>query len=228
MRNATQPSDHRRDLFLQEKRSGGSTRWRRRDAIRWTMQAASQRWRTGASAEAREQLPELRRHFFGAPADEFVPFRDFRRNGAWVKASILKLLGQVKTIRSQLAVFLHNRVSQHYKSYSQPPCQETFFSSLLALDRHIISVELRDAQVRHQLQGARIPGRVASDGRRRRHNDDAEIWRNDSSGTCSLIGSGNTTSPEAAPSTSTSRRRVLAIKSVPHRSVPVPRDNAAR
>jgi patatin-like phospholipase/acyl hydrolase len=30
--------------------------------------------RDRASAEAREQLPELRRHFFGAPADEFVPF----------------------------------------------------------------------------------------------------------------------------------------------------------
>jgi predicted acylesterase/phospholipase RssA len=27
-----------------------------------------------AFAEAREQLPELRPHFFGAPADEFVPF----------------------------------------------------------------------------------------------------------------------------------------------------------
>ena len=27
-----------------------------------------------AFAEAREQLPELRRHFFDAPADEFVPF----------------------------------------------------------------------------------------------------------------------------------------------------------
>jgi len=27
-----------------------------------------------AFAEAREQLPELRRHFFGAPAAEFVPF----------------------------------------------------------------------------------------------------------------------------------------------------------
>ncbi len=27
-----------------------------------------------AFAEAREQLPELRWHFFGAPADEFVPF----------------------------------------------------------------------------------------------------------------------------------------------------------
>lgn len=30
--------------------------------------------RDRAFAEAREQLPELRRHFFGAPADEFVPF----------------------------------------------------------------------------------------------------------------------------------------------------------
>jgi patatin-like phospholipase/acyl hydrolase len=30
--------------------------------------------RNRAFAEAREQLPELRRHFFGAPADEFVPF----------------------------------------------------------------------------------------------------------------------------------------------------------
>jgi predicted acylesterase/phospholipase RssA len=30
--------------------------------------------RERAFAEAREQLPELRRHFFGAPADEFVPF----------------------------------------------------------------------------------------------------------------------------------------------------------
>jgi uncharacterized protein len=29
--------------------------------------------RDRAFAEAREQLPELRRHFFGAPADEFVP-----------------------------------------------------------------------------------------------------------------------------------------------------------
>jgi uncharacterized protein len=27
-----------------------------------------------AFAEAREQLPELRRHFFGQPAAEFVPF----------------------------------------------------------------------------------------------------------------------------------------------------------
>ena len=30
--------------------------------------------RDRAFAEAREQLPELRRHFFDAPADEFVPF----------------------------------------------------------------------------------------------------------------------------------------------------------
>jgi uncharacterized protein len=30
--------------------------------------------RDSAFAEAREQVPELRRHFFGAPADEFVPF----------------------------------------------------------------------------------------------------------------------------------------------------------
>ncbi|MEJ2375826.1 MAG: CBASS cGAMP-activated phospholipase [Pseudolabrys sp.] len=30
--------------------------------------------RDRAFAEAREQLPELRRHFFGAPADEFLPF----------------------------------------------------------------------------------------------------------------------------------------------------------
>jgi uncharacterized protein len=30
--------------------------------------------RDRAFAEVREQLPELRRHFFGAPADEFVPF----------------------------------------------------------------------------------------------------------------------------------------------------------
>ena len=30
--------------------------------------------RDRAFAEAREQLPELRLHFFGAPADEFVPF----------------------------------------------------------------------------------------------------------------------------------------------------------
>jgi hypothetical protein len=30
--------------------------------------------RDRAFAEARAQLPELRRHFFGAPADEFVPF----------------------------------------------------------------------------------------------------------------------------------------------------------
>ena len=30
--------------------------------------------RDRAFAEAREQLPELRRHFFGVPADEFVPF----------------------------------------------------------------------------------------------------------------------------------------------------------
>jgi hypothetical protein len=29
--------------------------------------------RDRAFAEAREQLPELRRHFFGAPTDEFVP-----------------------------------------------------------------------------------------------------------------------------------------------------------
>jgi hypothetical protein len=29
--------------------------------------------RDRAFAEAREQLPELRRHFFGSPADEFVP-----------------------------------------------------------------------------------------------------------------------------------------------------------
>jgi uncharacterized protein len=30
-----------------------------------------------AFAEAREQLSELRRHFFCAPADEFVPFHFF-------------------------------------------------------------------------------------------------------------------------------------------------------
>jgi hypothetical protein len=30
--------------------------------------------RDRAFAKAREQLPELRRHFFGARADEFVPF----------------------------------------------------------------------------------------------------------------------------------------------------------
>jgi hypothetical protein len=30
--------------------------------------------RDRAFAEAREQLPELRRHFFDVPADEFVPF----------------------------------------------------------------------------------------------------------------------------------------------------------
>jgi uncharacterized protein len=30
--------------------------------------------RDRAFAEAREQLPELRRHFFGALAAEFVPF----------------------------------------------------------------------------------------------------------------------------------------------------------
>ena len=30
--------------------------------------------RDRAFAEAREQLPDLKRHFFGAPADEFVPF----------------------------------------------------------------------------------------------------------------------------------------------------------
>ncbi len=30
--------------------------------------------RDRAFAEAREQLPDLRRHFFGAPADDFVPF----------------------------------------------------------------------------------------------------------------------------------------------------------
>ena len=35
--------------------------------------------------EAREQLPELRRHYFGAPADEFVPFYALRtRIGQWV------------------------------------------------------------------------------------------------------------------------------------------------
>ena len=32
--------------------------------------------RDRAFAEAREQLPELRQHFFGAPAEEFVPFHD--------------------------------------------------------------------------------------------------------------------------------------------------------
>jgi hypothetical protein len=30
--------------------------------------------RDRAFAEARAQLPELRRHFFGGPAAEFVPF----------------------------------------------------------------------------------------------------------------------------------------------------------
>jgi hypothetical protein len=30
--------------------------------------------RDRAFAEAREQLPALRRNFFGAPASEFVPF----------------------------------------------------------------------------------------------------------------------------------------------------------
>lgn len=30
--------------------------------------------RDRAFAEAREQLPELKRHFFHAPADDFVPF----------------------------------------------------------------------------------------------------------------------------------------------------------
>jgi hypothetical protein len=30
--------------------------------------------RDRAFTEAREQIPELRRHFFGAPAEEFVPF----------------------------------------------------------------------------------------------------------------------------------------------------------
>ena len=30
--------------------------------------------RDRAFAEAREQLPELRRHFFGGPAAEFLPF----------------------------------------------------------------------------------------------------------------------------------------------------------
>jgi hypothetical protein len=33
--------------------------------------------RDRAFVEAREQLPELKRHFFGAPADEFVPFHTF-------------------------------------------------------------------------------------------------------------------------------------------------------
>ena len=31
-----------------------------------------------AFAEAREQLPELRRHFFHEPADEFIPFHRLR------------------------------------------------------------------------------------------------------------------------------------------------------
>jgi hypothetical protein len=30
--------------------------------------------RDRAFAEAREQLPDLKRHFFGTPADQFVPF----------------------------------------------------------------------------------------------------------------------------------------------------------
>jgi hypothetical protein len=43
---------------------------------RYTLDNASRisEMRDRAFAEAREQLPELRRHFFGAPAAEFVPF----------------------------------------------------------------------------------------------------------------------------------------------------------
>jgi patatin-like phospholipase/acyl hydrolase len=43
---------------------------------RYTLENAARisEMRDRAFAEAREQLPELRRHFFGAPADEFVPF----------------------------------------------------------------------------------------------------------------------------------------------------------
>jgi uncharacterized protein len=43
---------------------------------RYTMDNAGRisEMRDRAFAEAREQLPEFRRHFFGAPADEFVPF----------------------------------------------------------------------------------------------------------------------------------------------------------
>jgi uncharacterized protein len=44
--------------------------------------------RERAFAEAREQLPELRRHFFGAPADEFVPLH-----------APLKRIGQENTVR---------------------------------------------------------------------------------------------------------------------------------
>jgi patatin-like phospholipase/acyl hydrolase len=36
--------------------------------------------RDRAFAEAREQLPELRRHFFVAPADEFVPFHALKKD----------------------------------------------------------------------------------------------------------------------------------------------------
>jgi hypothetical protein len=43
---------------------------------RYTLDDASRilEMRKRAFAEAREQLPELRRHFFGTPADDFVPF----------------------------------------------------------------------------------------------------------------------------------------------------------
>jgi hypothetical protein len=43
---------------------------------RYTMDDAGRisEMRDRGFAEAREQLPELRRHFFGTPADEFVPF----------------------------------------------------------------------------------------------------------------------------------------------------------
>lgn len=45
---------------------------------RYTLDNASRvsEMRDRAFAEAREQLPELRRHFFGAPANEFVSFHN--------------------------------------------------------------------------------------------------------------------------------------------------------
>jgi hypothetical protein len=38
------------------------------------MPLAFRKCEISAFAEAREQLPKLRRHFFDAPADEFMPF----------------------------------------------------------------------------------------------------------------------------------------------------------
>ena len=56
------------------RRSGASIRLRRRAGTRWTTSDRISEMRDRAFAEAREQLPELKRHFFQAPAEKFVPF----------------------------------------------------------------------------------------------------------------------------------------------------------